>query len=197
MEGTDATEGSLKMNGISKSRMHRERGSTILEFGLVAIVLLMLMFGVVDFARALYAYHFVANAAREATRWASVRGSKCQLAATDGCPAATSDVATYLGTITPSGISTNYQVIACWPGLGSDATNGCPTSETPTNGCTASTSGPNNNPGCPVKVQIIYPFSFVFPLMPSSICSSIQNQQGQTVTANICMTSTSQMVISQ
>jgi Flp pilus assembly protein TadG len=182
------------MNSNSKLRTDRERGSTILEFGLVAIALFALFFGVIDFGRALYAYHFVANAAAEAARWASVRGSKCQLA---GCPAAPSDVATYLGTITPSGINTNYDVIACWPGLGSDATNGCPTSVSPTNGCTASTSGPNNNPGCPVKVQIIYPFSFIFPLMPSSTCSSIQNQQGQTVTANICMTSTSQMVISQ
>jgi Flp pilus assembly protein TadG len=164
-----------------------ERGSTILEFGLVAIAFLALFFGIVDFGRALYTYHFVTNAAREATRWASVRGSKCQLPATDGCPAGPTEIANYLGTITPSGVSTNYVVTATWPhiGPGTDPTNGC------------STGAPQNNPGCLVQVQITYPFSFIFPLMPSSICSSIQNQQGQTITANICMTSTSQMVISQ
>jgi Flp pilus assembly protein TadG len=189
----------------SKARfgIDRERGSTILEFGLVSIAFLALFFGIVDFGRALYTYHFVANAAREATRWASVRGSACQT--TDGCPpggggALPADIAAYLGTITPSGISANnYTFIACWPGMGSDASNFCPTPVSPTNGCTANTTGPNNNnPGCPVKVQITYGFSFIFPLMPSSICSSIQNGQTRTtVTANICMTSTSQMVISQ
>ena len=56
-----------------------ERGSALVEFGLIAIVLFTLIFGIVDFGRALFAYHYVANTAREATRMASVRGNDCQL----------------------------------------------------------------------------------------------------------------------
>ena len=38
-----------------------ERGSTLVEFALVLIVLMVMMFGIIDFARALYTYHFVAT----------------------------------------------------------------------------------------------------------------------------------------
>jgi Flp pilus assembly protein TadG len=174
------------MNRRSKFGHGRERGSTILEFGLVAIMLLALLFGAVDFGRALYTYHFVANATREATRWASVRGYKSV------SPAQNTDIATYIGTIVPSGINATNVVMTSdpnfiWPGTGpgSDPNNngGCPTGT------------PSNSPGCLVRVQISYPFVFIFPLMPTSTCQvGPANNQ---ITANICITSTSQMVISQ
>jgi Flp pilus assembly protein TadG len=175
------------MNRRPKFGSNHERGSAILEFGLVAIVLLALFFGAVDFGRALYTYHFVANAAREATRWASVRGAKSV------SPAQNTDIAAYIGTIIPSGINATNVVMNSdnsfiWPGNGpgSDPNNngGCPTSPPI-----------SNSPGCLVRVQISYPFVFIFPLMPTSTCQV--GQGNNQITANICITSTSQMVISQ
>ena len=56
----------------------RERGSTLVEFALVTVLVLVpLIFGIIDFARAAYAYHYVSYSAREAARWASVRGAQC------------------------------------------------------------------------------------------------------------------------
>jgi Flp pilus assembly protein TadG len=52
-----------------------ETGSSLVEFALSSTVLLMAIFGVLDCSCALYADHYVANAAREATRYAMVRGS--------------------------------------------------------------------------------------------------------------------------
>lgn len=54
----------------------RQRGNTMVEAALTAIIFLMVLFGVVGFGRAIWAYSWTAHAAREAARWASVRGSK-------------------------------------------------------------------------------------------------------------------------
>ena len=54
-----------------------EEGSSLVEFALIFLVLMTMMLGIIDFCRAAYAYHFVSNAAREATRYAAVRGSTC------------------------------------------------------------------------------------------------------------------------
>jgi Flp pilus assembly protein TadG len=130
-------------------------------------VLLVMMFGVVGFGTALYTYHFVANTAREATRWASVRGFTCG-GLSGGCPANDSDVNTYV-----QNLST---------GVGLDPTKVTTTTTwvAPPNNLAICTSQPNS-PGCVVKVQVQYSFQFLFPLLPSGFT----------------MQSTSQMVISQ
>src|SRR5580658_7251394 len=69
-----------------------QRGTTILESAVMISVLLVMMFGVIGFGNALYTYHFVSNTAREATRWASVRGSTCTGGLAGGCPANDADV---------------------------------------------------------------------------------------------------------
>jgi Flp pilus assembly protein TadG len=50
----------------------RQRGDGLVEFALVLPVLLLLLFGILDGGRAVYAYHVVANSAREGARYASV-----------------------------------------------------------------------------------------------------------------------------
>jgi Flp pilus assembly protein TadG len=52
-----------------------ERGSSLVEFSLVAFMLLMIIFGVVEISRMVLIYTDVANAAREGTRYVSVHGS--------------------------------------------------------------------------------------------------------------------------
>src|ERR1700683_364614 len=109
-------------------------------------VLLGRMCGIIDFGRAIYAYGFVAQLARQGARWAIVRGSQCTLL-TD-CNATSAEVQTYVqslayGFINPSSVA----VVASWP--------------------TCSTGSSAKAPGCPVSVQVTSPFKFTLPWMPT------------------------------
>jgi Flp pilus assembly protein TadG len=53
----------------------RRRGNAMMEGGLVLIVFLMILFGIIDFSRAVFAHNSAQFAAREGCRWASVRGA--------------------------------------------------------------------------------------------------------------------------
>ena len=145
-----------------------ERGSNLLEYGVVLTLFLAMLFGVVDFGRALYAYHFVSDAAREGTRYAMVRGSTCpesQCPSGPSGPDNTSDIQNYIKNV-PAGINPGQLTVTpTWNPNGSATCNSAP-----------------NAPGCVVEVQVSYSFSFMLPFMPKS---------------NIVMTSSSQMIISQ
>ena len=92
---------SLKSEGCAAASLRRlngEAGSTLVEFAFVFMILVTMVLGIIEFSRALYAYHFVSGAARSATRWAAVNGSTC---ANDGsCAYATgagpSDITGYV-----------------------------------------------------------------------------------------------------
>jgi Flp pilus assembly protein TadG len=118
-----------------------ERGSELVEFAAVFTVLFMFLFAIMDLSRALYSYHFVADAAREGTRYAMVRGSTCTSWST-ACPASSSDIQTYLKSV-PAGIN--------------------PQSVTVT-----TTWTPDNKPGSVVQVQVQYSFKPIFPLIPKT-----------------------------
>jgi Flp pilus assembly protein TadG len=49
-----------------------ERGTTILEMALIMPVLMLMVMGIVDFGRAIYVRNELANAARDAARYASI-----------------------------------------------------------------------------------------------------------------------------
>jgi Flp pilus assembly protein TadG len=128
-----------------------ERGSNLLEYGVILTLFLTMLFGVIDFGRALYAYHFVADAAREGTRYAIVRGSTCPLSECPSGPASTMDIQNYIKNV-PSGIDpAQLTVTPLWNPSGSATCNGTP-----------------NAPGCVVEVQVSYNFSFMLPFMPQS-----------------------------
>lgn len=63
-----------------------ERGSTLVESSIVAVVFLLLLTGVVEFSRLGFAYNDVTFAAQAAARFAAVRGSS------SGHPASAADV---------------------------------------------------------------------------------------------------------
>jgi Flp pilus assembly protein TadG len=54
-----------------------EQGATLVEMAIASVILIPILFGIVQLSIALYCYHYSADAAREATRWAVVRGSNC------------------------------------------------------------------------------------------------------------------------
>jgi Flp pilus assembly protein TadG len=128
-----------------------EEGSTLVEYPLIFILCMTMLFGIAGFGQALYAYHFVGYAAREATRWASVHGSACTTDSSCAAAAKASDVQTYVGNMVPPGInSSQLTVTTTWPS---------------TAGICATTS---NAPGCTVQVQVSCNYSFILPLVRSS-----------------------------
>jgi Flp pilus assembly protein TadG len=160
----------------------REKGSTMLEFALTVSLFLVMLFGIVDFGRALYTYHFLSNAAREATRYAAVHGytcnddNSCSVANPDTGPANSMNtvIQDYVQAIIPSGInSSQVTTTPTWPVQANSPTI-C--------GSRVNGSGPYANyPGCTVQVKVSYPFGFLVPLVHSG---------------SITLSSTSEMIIS-
>jgi Flp pilus assembly protein TadG len=146
---------------------HSERGASMAETAIIMSVVLLLLFGIIDFGRATYTYSWVANAARMGARWMIVRGSLSCTSGNgfviDNCNAQSAALQTYVqslntGMMTTANIAATETPVSCPVGA---ATNG---------------------PGCVVKVTVSYPFAFIAPFFPK---------------AGIQMSSTSQMVISQ
>ena len=168
-----------------------DQGATLVESALVLLLLLIILFGIMDFSRFMYAYHFVSEVAREATRYAAVRGStwgntSCVSTSTFACNATAANVTSFVQGLTPPGLNSSWTtstscppsqvtqptVSTCWPGTSpQNADTGCDTS-----------NNNNNNPGCNVEVVVSYPFKFIFPFLPKS---------------TLKVSSTSWMVISQ
>jgi Flp pilus assembly protein TadG len=144
----------------------RKRGSALIEFAVASMVFLAFVFGTIDFARFLYAYEFVTFAARAGARYAMVRGATCAVtndtAATpnwcgSGGPAggvSALQIQTFvqgmnLPGIDPSNLTINTTITFVWPatGVACNSTNGI------------------NFPGCPVQVQVSYPYVSSIPFV--------------------------------
>ena len=137
-------------------RRNRDKGTALVEFALSATVILAVLFGIIDGARALYAYDWVANAARKGTRFMIVRGTFCAnnpMPLPGGCPATKQNVDDYIK-------NTN--------GNGLDVT-GIDTSKVVTNTTCfwvhSTGAPPPCAPGGWVKVSVTYTFSFITPFL--------------------------------
>jgi Flp pilus assembly protein TadG len=142
-------------------RRHRERGSALAETAVVMTVLLMLMFGIIDFGRALYTYSFVAQLAREGARWAIVRGADCTLLS-GGCPASSAQLQTYVQSLN-EGATNASKITATLTFAAPSSGIGCPTV--------------GNSPGCLAVVNVTYPFTFMLPFMPKAGISMSSTSQ--------------------
>jgi Flp pilus assembly protein TadG len=173
----------------SRNRRRRsEAGSTLVEFALTAMLFLLVLFAILDFGRALYTYHFVSHAAREATRYAAVRGytcdtdSSCSVSNPDSGPAAPGNtvIQDYVNTLVPPGLDpSQVSVTPSWPVQSAASSDPSPPI------CSGAVSGLSatalpNYPGCTVEVTVSYPFSFLVPLIHRG---------------TLTMSSTSEMVI--
>jgi Flp pilus assembly protein TadG len=76
-------------------RFRNQRGGTVLEMAIAGPLFFVLMFGVTEFGRAIWLYGTMSHAAREAARYAIVRGSE------SGRAVSTSDVQSFVHTSTP------------------------------------------------------------------------------------------------
>jgi Flp pilus assembly protein TadG len=174
-----------------------EHGTSLVEFALIFILLATMVLGIMSFAHAIYAYHFIDHAAKSATRWAAVNGAQCVndgsctapvtctagscTYCTTGCAAATAaDIQNYVVSLAPPGIiAANVTAATTWPAQ-----------TTSPAACTTT----NNGIGCTVQVTVSYPFQFDFPLIDAMVPAATTTTAPCT-TAGICMKTTSQMVI--
>jgi hypothetical protein len=131
----------------SGMQQNKEKGSALVEFAFALITILVVLYGIIDMGRALYAYDWVANAARQGTRFASVRGAFCTKLPV-GCPARASDVRNYVNTLAV-GINTSDLDV--------------------TTVCFVGANFPSPPPCAPkgwVRVTVQYRFRFISPLVP-------------------------------
>jgi Flp pilus assembly protein TadG len=151
---------------------HDEEGAVLVEVGFSMVILLSVVFGIMAISLALYSYFFVSEAAREATRYAIVRGNSnarpdCTSPGYATCIAQTADIQAYVrGLAFPAVTSTNVAVTSTWL---TSAGGACGT----TDGC--------KSPGNIVKVTVSYPYPLRIPFGPQR---------------TLTLTSTSNMVVS-
>ena len=131
------------------------RGQALVEFALVLPILLLLMFGIIDAGRLIYAYNTVSNSARNAARVAIVNQST---AGTDTCDtlsatAWSTGCAIQSGVglgITPADVAVSYR----------DAADAVACSNPPTIGCLAVVKVTGRfQPLTPVIGQLIGPIA--------------------------------------
>jgi Flp pilus assembly protein TadG len=132
-----------------------ERGAAIAEFALAATFALALIFGILDFGRAFYDYHLVANAARMGSRYAIVNGP-CSVSA-PVCAVTQAEVQAYIQARSP-GINTGSLTVSQFA-YSAPATGLCLVAA--------------QHEGCAITVSATYLFSFVvLPYAPITMTST-------------------------
>jgi len=169
-------------NGKSVHRLLRlvlgEQGAELVEFAMIAWLLMLLVFGIFQCGFAMYAYHFMSYAAQQGSRFAMVRGytwsknisTTCSTSAPPSftmkydCTASSTDIQNFVQSLATPGIITgsltmNTTDSYVWPGTATACTTNA------------------NSPGCPVKVTVNYTFHFL-PFLPiASLPMSATSQQ--------------------
>jgi Flp pilus assembly protein TadG len=151
------------MSPSSRSR-HRSAGQALVETALILPVFLMLLMGIVDLGRAVWATTSLASAAREATRYAIVHGGvasdPCPVgpagpdavipAASTSCPYPSPSKQSIVDAAVAAAIAggTNVAVTVCYG-----------------SGCTGNTDTTNNGRGEPVTVVMTSTVNLVVPAL--------------------------------
>ncbi len=164
------------------NRIRSEEGSALVEMGIASSMLMAVLLGIFELSLALYGFHFASDAAREATRFAMVRGSNCALyvnnaycsptdAQTTG--ADSGDIQAYVHNLGYP-YSSHMTTTTNWYTA---------SSTTPTTWSTTACSGTGcNKPGNEVQVKVTYAYPLNIPFLPAY---------------SINITSTSALVIAQ
>ena len=153
-----------------------QRGSALAEFAIASVTALTLIFGIIDFARALYTYHLLSEVSREGTRYAIVNGATACPGGNPSPDPLQSFVSSQAPLAGPGSLTVTTACANTTVCAGSGSSN-CSNA----GGCTAS-AAPYNSAGCLVSVTVAYSFHFLVPIVSSIV---------------IPMSSTSTMVISQ
>jgi Flp pilus assembly protein TadG len=140
------------LHGRIASGLHEEDGGSMVEFALTISVALTLVFVIMQLCLALYMYGMISETAREATRWAIVRGSTCVTGSGTSCTTSATAITAYA------------------KGLGFPNVGGGTLLVTPTYPDNNPVGGAPNcqAPGCRVKVAVAYTVAISLPLVPTN-----------------------------
>jgi Flp pilus assembly protein TadG len=125
-------------------QLKNSSGQAAVEFTLVFLLFLMLMYLIVEGARLTFAYSSASQAARAGVRYASVRGSTSTCT---GCPASVTAIQNYVKAQTPGTHLKSVDV--CWW----EKTSGC------------TTTG-SKEPGANVRVSVQIDFKPILSMVP-------------------------------
>lgn len=156
------------MRAFFKRLVRNERGATLVETALSMMTLLMLIFAVIESSWAVYSFHFVANAAHEATRYAMVRGASWPTAC-DGTGSAGSGYGSSMCQASPTDIA-NYVANRDFPGVNIAASNVCVEYFAAVPSSASTTCSGNSSPNAPgdiVQVTVTFPYTMTIPLLPN------------------------------
>jgi Flp pilus assembly protein TadG len=79
----------------SRRRLRDDRGQTLLEFALASVGFFILVFGTIEFGRAVWQYNMMSDLAQQGARWAAVHGS------TSLSPASAADLQAFVQSRSP------------------------------------------------------------------------------------------------
>jgi Flp pilus assembly protein TadG len=195
--GEICTKNRFSVHRDARARKRSEKGAVLLEYAFIFIMFLTLIFGICGFGHALFVYHTIDHVAKEATRYATVRGHACgndgscvasNSASGTAGPTSTTDIKAFVASITPPSIdSSKFTYSIC----GTSDTSACAASPAV---CSSTVNGvgplANGSPGCVVSVQVAYPYAFIFPFIPNHSTTTAPCTQ-----PGICLNSKSQLVI--
>jgi Flp pilus assembly protein TadG len=145
----------------SQSQLRREEGASLVEFAFSFGIFIAITFGILVLCWALFTYEYVDFAAREAARWAIVRGGECSLTSSmPGCPADQTAISNYVKTLNYPLIDTNnLTVTAGWY----QANTYYPSPGSPTTWSYCLAGLICNHPGNEVQVTVSYNFAYGIP----------------------------------
>jgi Flp pilus assembly protein TadG len=145
LQGYCPQAGPIPAGCVSKRRAMRcEEGGALVEFAVTLPVLLTFIFGLMQVCLACYTREMISEAAREATRYAMVRGSTCVTGSGSSC------------TVTAAQVN-SFASATGLPNLGGGTMT-----------ATTTYPGGSETPGSPVQVQVVYAFPFRVPYVPTS-----------------------------
>ena len=117
-------------------RLREDRGSSLIEFCLISVMLVIVLLGVVEMGRMVLVYTTIANAAREGARYAIVHGADQFVSPSGpGDPCTCPDVQTVVKNFASAGL------------LNTDSLT-----------ITVSYPDGHNTAGSPVSVKVTYPY---------------------------------------
>ncbi len=146
-----------------RSAVLGEEGGSLVEMAVACLILMPVLFGIIQLSIGLYCYHYAADAAREATRWAIVRGANCtgnfstaycspssaNLLGADG-----NDVAQYVQTLGYP-FSASVTTTTQWCVNGGSSWTSCSATQ-------------NNSAGNQVQVTVSYAYPLIIPFLQSN-----------------------------
>ena len=157
--------------------MRRERGSTALEFVLVGIPMMFILFSLFEAARGMWTYQMLAYAVREGTRYASTKGKGC--ASPNTCQVKIKDLVSYVQTAGPLIDASSTMTFTPATGTAITGTISALSSNTtvwPPSGA--------NVPGQTVKISVTYPFRTILAMFWAGAGAPLNDSQTFTLGAS-------------